>query len=78
MITKTPICSEVYVSVSIPNKDRLTTDQVKNRPILDENRNQIGKLIEADDLYIYGVIYKSAMLFKKRSNASFIRDSELN
>lgn len=65
MITKTPICSEVYVSVSIPNKDRLTTGQVKNKPILDENRKQIGHLVEADEDYIYGVVYKSGMLFKK-------------
>ena len=39
MEQKPQICDEVCVNVSMPNKDHLTTEQVKKKPILDENRN---------------------------------------
>lgn len=70
MITNELICDEEFVQVSMPNTVGLTTEQVLNKPILDEKRRKIGHLTEADEDFIYGVVYSPSSLYKDPSPAS--------
>lgn len=62
---------ESFINVSMPNKDGLTTEQVNNISIVNEKGFKVGHLLEADDDYIYGVIYSASNLFKDPIPASF-------
>lgn len=66
-------CAEEFVNVKINNVFGLTTEQVKNRPLLDK-RNEpysrvIGHLTEADEEYIYGIVYSLADLYDERQES---------
>lgn len=67
-------CAEEFINIKINNSFNLTTEQVKNKPLLDK-RNEpyskvVGRLIEADEDYIYGIMYSPSYLYDKR-NESF-------
>lgn len=66
-------CAEEFINIKINNAFGLTTEQVKNRPLLDK-RNEpysrvIGHLIEADEDYIYGIVYSLADLYDERKES---------
>ena len=59
-------CAEEFINIQINNSFRLTTEQVKNIPLLD-HRNKpynrvVGCLLEADEDYIYGIMYSASDL----------------
>ena len=57
-------CSEPFIHVCIENLVNLSTDQVAGKSILNEKGSKIGRLIEADEDFIYGIIYRGSELFK--------------
>lgn len=67
-------CAEEFVNVKINNTYGLTTEQVENKPLLDRRSKPysrvVGHLIEADEEYIYGIMYSPADLYDNR-NESF-------
>lgn len=63
-------CSEEFVNVMMPNRYKLTTDRVANKPINNEKGIQIGKLMNADEDYIYGIVYLISELFKDSKTAT--------
>ena len=58
---------EKFVNVSIPNNYHLSTEQVKDKPIRNDKGIQIGKLTDADQDYIYGIVYSVASLYDYQS-----------
>ena len=58
---------EKFVNISIPNNYHLSTEQVKDKPIRNDKGIQIGKLTDADEDYIYGLIYSVASLYGYQS-----------
>lgn len=63
-------CSEEFVRIKINNSFGLTTEQVKNEPLMDRRNKPysriVGHLLEADKEYIYGIMYNPADLFDDR------------
>ena len=57
-------CDEQFINIINPNHWGLTTEQVTNKPIINEKDKVIGKLVEADEDYIYGIVYNAAELYK--------------
>ena len=57
-------CDEQFINIINPNRWGLTTEQVTNKPITNEKGKVIGKLVEADEDYIYGIVYNAAELYK--------------
>jgi len=67
-------CSEEFINIKINNSFGLTTEQVEKRPLLD-SRNKpysrvVGCLLEADEDYIYGIMYNPSDLYDEL-NESF-------
>ena len=46
------------------NSENLSTDQVAGKSILNEKGSKIGRLIEADEDFIYGIVHYGSELFK--------------
>lgn len=66
-------CAEEFINIKINNSFNLTTEQVKNEPLLDK-RNEpysrvVGHLIEADEEYIYGIMYSPSDLYDDRKES---------
>ena len=59
-------CSEKFINITIKNKQNVTTDDIKNRPIINENGRVIGMLLEADDEHIYGYVYSLSEIYKRK------------
>lgn len=66
-------CAEEFINIKINNFYGLTTEQVKNEPLLDEINNPyrrvVGHLIEADEEYIYGIMYSPSDLYDNRKKS---------
>ena len=56
-------CCEAFVNVAMNNDLNLTTEQVENVPIYNEERKVIGKLTDADEDNIYGIVYSVRNLY---------------
>lgn len=56
-------CCEVFVNVAMNNDLNLTTEQIENVPIYNEERKVIGKLTDADEDNIYGIVYSVRNLY---------------
>lgn len=70
MKTNELYCNEDFVNVTMPNTYLLTTEQVINKPIRNENGVQIGKLTDADEDFIYGIVYNVSNLYKDPTSAT--------
>ena len=57
-------CSEPFIHVYIENLENLSTDQVADKSILNEKGSKIGRIIDADEDFIYGIIHCGSELFK--------------
>ena len=57
-------CSEPFIHVYMENSENLSTDQVAGKSILNEKGSKIGRLIEADEDFIYGIVHRGSELFK--------------
>ena len=65
--------TEEFINIKINNSFGLTTEQVKDEPLLDR-RNEpysrvIGHLTEADENYIYGIVYNPKDLYDERKDS---------
>lgn len=56
-------CCETFVCVTMNNDLNLTTEQIENVPIYNEERKIIGKLTDADEDNIYGIVYSVRNLY---------------
>lgn len=56
-------CCEAFVNVTMNNDLNLTTEQIENVPIYNEERKVIGKLTDADEDNIYGIVYSVRNLY---------------
>lgn len=56
-------CCEAFVNVVTNNFWNLTTEQIENVPIYNEERKVIGKLTDADEDNIYGIVYSVRNLY---------------
>lgn len=56
-------CYEAFVNVTMNNDLNLTTEQIENVPIYNEERKVIGKLTDADEDNIYGIVYSVRNLY---------------
>lgn len=56
-------CCEAFVNVVTNNFWNVTTEQIENVPILNEERKVIGKLTDADENNIYGIVYSVRNLY---------------
>lgn len=63
-----------FIKIKIANSFGLTTEQVQNEPLLDRRHEPysmvIGFLTEADEDYVYGIVYNPKDLFDE-SKESF-------
>lgn len=63
-------CSQEFIDIKINNYFGLTTEQVKKRPLLDMRNEQcskvVGHLEDADEEYIYGIVYNPSILYDDR------------
>ena len=57
-------CSEPFIHVCMENSENLSTDQVADKLILNEKGSKIGRLIEADEDFIYGIVHHGSELFR--------------
>lgn len=57
-----------FIEIHIDNVYGLTNDQIEGKPILDENGKMIGKLIDADEEIIYGILYYVSKLYERKEN----------
>lgn len=57
--------------VVMDNIDHLTTEQVENKPIKDENGVTIGRLTGADEDLIYGIVFGVSSIYKDATPASW-------
>lgn len=71
ILTNELLRCEQFIKVSMPNKDELTTEQVKNVSIVNKEGFKVGHLVEADEDYIYGVVYSASSLFEDPTPTSF-------
>lgn len=63
-------CTEEFINVAMDNIDHLTTEQVENKPIKDENGVTIGRLTGADEDLIYGIVFSVSSIYKDSTPAS--------
>lgn len=63
-------CTEGFVNVVMNNTDHLTTEQVENKPIKDENGVIIGRLTDADKDLIYGIVFSISSIYKDTTIAT--------
>lgn len=63
-------CTEGFVNVAMNNTDHLTTEQVENKPIKDENGVIIGRLTDADEDLIYGIVFSISSIYKDTTIAT--------
>lgn len=63
-------CTEEFINVAMGNIDHLTTEQVENKPIKDENGVTIGRLTGADEDLIYGIAFSVSSIYKDATPAS--------
>lgn len=63
-------CTEEFINVAMNNTDHLTTEQVENKPIKDENGVTIGRLTGADEDLIYGIVFSVSSIYKDATPAS--------
>lgn len=52
------------IRLRVPNKSHLKDDDIKNHPITDNNFKQIGRVLSADNNYIYCIITEGESLIK--------------
>lgn len=64
-------CIEEFLNVKMNNIDHLTTEQVDGKPIKDKTGRRIGTLTDADEDFIYGVIYDGFPLYEEPETISF-------
>ena len=66
-------CAEEFIDVKIDNSFGLTTEQVKNCPLLDKRNGAydkvVGRLVEADNDCIYGIVYDPSVLYDERKES---------
>lgn len=70
-------CTEEFVNVAMNNTDHLTTEQVENKPIKDENGVIIGRLTGADEDLIYGIVFCITSIYKDTTIAPCSFDIDL-
>lgn len=60
--------SEKFINITIKNTDKLTTEEIHNRPIVTDNGfgKVVGILLEADEEYLYGYIYNFNEVFERK------------
>lgn len=63
-------CTEEFINVAMNNTEHLTTEQVENKPIKDENGVTIGRLTDADEDLIYGIVFSVSSIYKDATHAS--------
>lgn len=63
-------CTEEFINVAMNNTEHLTTEQVENKPIKDENGVTIGRLTGADEDLIYGIVFSVSSIYKDATPAS--------
>lgn len=63
-------CTEEFINVAMNNTEHLTTEQVENKPIKDENGVTIGRLTDADEDLIYGIVFSVSSIYKDATPAS--------
>lgn len=63
-------CTEEFINVAMNNTEHLTTEQVKDKPIRDENGVTIGRLTGADEDLIYGIVFSVSSIYKDATPAS--------
>ena len=60
-------CTEEFINIKFNNCYGLTTEQVENEPLLDKRNKPysrcVGHVIEADEEYIYGIMYRPSDLY---------------
>lgn len=64
-------CNEEFINVAMNNIYHLTTEQVENKPIKDENGVMIGRLTDADEDLIYGIVFNVSSIYKDTTPASY-------
>ena len=57
------------------NLEILSIDQVVGKRILNEKGSKIGRIIDADEDFIYGIVHRGSELFKD-SFYNFVIDME--
>ena len=66
-------CAEEFINIKINNSFGLTTAQVKYAPLLDKTNELYGRVIghltEADEDYIYGIMYSPSDLYNERKES---------
>ena len=66
-------CTEEFVNIKFNNYYGLTTEQVQNEPLLDRRNKPysriVGHLIEADEEFIYGIMYSPSDLYDDRKES---------
>ena len=60
-----------FINVAMNNIYHLTTEQVENKPIKDENGVMIGRLTDADEDLIYGIVFNVSSIYKDTTPASY-------
>lgn len=55
---------ESFLNVKFYNQYNLTSEQVEHRPILNQDEKVIGMMIEADEEYIYGIVYHASEIYE--------------
>lgn len=63
-------CTEEFVNIAMNNTEHLSTEQVENKPIRDENGVTIGRLTDADEDLIYGIVFSISSIYKDTTPAS--------
>ncbi len=63
-------CTKSFVNVAMNNINHLTTKEVKGKPIKDEKGVVIGRLTDADDELIYGIVFSIYSIYKDITPAS--------
>lgn len=64
-------CNEEFINVAMNNIYHLTTEQVENKSIKDENGVTIGRLTDADEDLIYGIVFSISSIYKDTTPASY-------
>ena len=79
IITRTcdvPEVANTYIEVVFPNEYKVTTEQIKNKAIKCDSI-VVGKMTQANDDFIFGIVYSPKCLYMGTLGKQFTYDIEV-
>lgn len=63
--------SQNYIHIRFDNNFNISESELINKPILNEKGRKIGYITEADEEFIYGIVFSACSIFEDKKETFF-------